>query len=49
MFEISDFEVITAENGQIALEIFKDSLSQRTFDLIFMDLNMPEMNGFEAC
>jgi two-component system CheB/CheR fusion protein len=31
-------------NGKIALE----KLQQNTYDIILMDLNMPEMNGFEA-
>jgi PAS domain S-box-containing protein len=33
-----------AENGKIAVEKAK----QQTYDLILMDLHMPEMNGFEA-
>jgi len=36
--------VSIADNGLIALEI----LENKTFDLIFMDGNMPEMDGFEA-
>ena len=34
----------TAENGRIALEKVKTS----TFDLVLMDLKMPEMDGYEA-
>ncbi|HSV76796.1 MAG TPA: PAS domain S-box protein [Bacteroidales bacterium] len=37
-------EVEEAENGKIALEI----LSKRTFDVVFMDIHMPEMDGFET-
>lgn len=33
-----------AENGQIALEL----LQKRKYDLIFMDLQMPVMDGYEA-
>ncbi|MDO8367083.1 MAG: ATP-binding protein [Saprospiraceae bacterium] len=38
------FEREIAENGKIALE----KLQERDFDIILMDLQMPEMNGFEA-
>ena len=33
-----------AENGQLAL----DAVLAKTYDLIFMDINMPVMSGFEA-
>ncbi|PXW09768.1 PAS domain S-box-containing protein [Chryseobacterium sp. CBTAP 102] len=36
--------VVKAENGKIALEI----LSREQFDIILMDLQMPEMDGIEA-
>lgn len=36
--------VTIAQNGRIALQL----LSSRRFDLILMDLQMPEMNGFET-
>ena len=35
---------VTAENGQIALEKFKE---YNDFDLIVTDINMPVMNGLE--
>jgi CheY-like chemotaxis protein len=38
------FEHDSAENGRIAIE----KLKINTYDLILMDLQMPEMNGFEA-
>jgi CheY-like chemotaxis protein/HPt (histidine-containing phosphotransfer) domain-containing protein len=38
------FAVTPAGNGLEALEMF----SERKFDLIFMDCQMPEMDGFEA-
>jgi two-component system chemotaxis response regulator CheY len=38
----SDIEVVTAENGEEALEQYCD-----TFDLIMTDWNMPVMNGLE--
>lgn len=36
--------LVTAENGRIAL----DKLNENGFDLVLLDLNMPEMNGIEA-
>ncbi len=38
------FESDTAENGKIAIEL----LEKNNYDLILMDLQMPEMNGWEA-
>ena len=38
------FERDIAENGKIALE----KLRAKTYDIILMDLQMPEMNGFET-
>ncbi|CAN5338759.1 hypothetical protein BH10BAC1_BH10BAC1_09630 [soil metagenome] len=38
------FETDTAENGKIAIEL----LEKNNYDIILMDLMMPEMNGFEA-
>ncbi len=38
------FERDIAENGKIAIE----KLKTNTYDVILMDLQMPEMNGFEA-
>jgi len=42
--EILGCEVKTAENGRQALEI----LSRESFDLVLMDCQMPEMDGYEA-
>ncbi len=36
--------VVVAENGRIALE----RAHRESFDIIFMDIEMPEMDGFEA-
>ena len=38
------FEVVVAKNGKIAIDILVDS----DFDIILMDLMMPEMNGYDA-
>jgi len=38
------FESEIAANGSIAIE----KLRSKTFDIVLMDLQMPEMNGFEA-
>ncbi len=38
------FKVDTAENGKIAIEM----LEKNDYDIILMDLMMPEMGGFEA-
>lgn len=42
--EIEGVEVHEAEDGQIAVEM----CVKHTFDLIFMDIMMPHMDGFEA-
>lgn len=38
------FECDIADNGKIAIE----KLQSKSFDIVLMDLQMPEMNGFEA-
>lgn len=40
----SNVEVVIAENGQIAV----DYLKEEDFDIILMDIQMPEMDGYEA-
>lgn len=39
------YELITANNGLQALELLKSGAAE-TPDLILLDMNMPEMNGF---
>lgn len=38
-------EFLTAENGEIALEIIREENPQ----LVFLDVMMPKMNGMEVC
>ena len=38
-------EFLTAENGEIALEIIQNEKPQ----LVFLDVMMPKMNGMEVC
>ena len=44
MLEDQGYDVTVARNGQEAL----DALSHTTYDLILMDVQMPEMDGYEA-
>ena len=44
MLQRLNHEVCFAENGQIALDTWEEG----KFDLILMDIQMPNMNGFEA-
>lgn len=39
-----DIDIMVAENGRKAVEAFETA----KFDIIFMDVNMPEMDGIEA-
>ncbi len=44
LLEKAGHSVEVAENGKVALQL----LDAHAFDLILMDIQMPEMNGFEA-
>lgn len=44
MLRREGFEVVTAETGVRAVEVF----SSRRIDIVFMDVMMPELNGYEA-
>lgn len=41
----SGFEVVAAEDGQKAVELAQDG----EYDLIMMDVQMPHMDGYQAC
>lgn len=43
-FEVLGMEADVAENGAIALNM----LAQKTYDIVFMDMQMPVMDGLEA-
>ncbi len=45
LLKSQDFEVHTSSRGAEALK----KLDQETFDLIILDIIMPEMDGFELC
>jgi len=44
-FVRTGFQVSSAESGEDALELLK----QEKIQVMFLDLNMPEMNGIELC
>ena len=44
MFLEEDYIVVEAENGQHAFDLLKEN---QDFDLIIMDVNMPEIGGME--
>ncbi len=44
-FEDEDVEILTATNGQEGLE----TIEEEQPDLVFLDVMMPKMNGFDVC
>ncbi|MEN2994024.1 MAG: response regulator [Thermodesulfovibrio sp.] len=49
MLEFLDFEVVTAEDGTKAIEIFTSQISSKKFfDVVFVDLIMPGMSGIKV-
>ena len=47
ILQMTGAEVETAENGKIAVEKVEAS-PKGLYDLVFMDIQMPVMNGYEA-
>jgi len=47
ILELEDVETVHAENGQIALDLFRES-AENYYDVVLMDLRMPVMDGLEA-
>ncbi len=43
--ELENYEVVETDNGKEAVHLFHE----QHFDLIILDVMMPEMNGFEVC
>ncbi len=48
LLEMKGATVEVAENGKVAVDLFSGS-RQGWYDLILMDIQMPIMNGYEAC
>ena len=46
LLESTGVLIDTAENGHAALQLFEEGASE--YDLILMDIHMPEMDGYEA-
>lgn len=44
---VEDIEIKEAFNGKEAIDVIL--AEQKKFDLVFMDINMPIMDGIEAC
>jgi CheY-like chemotaxis protein len=47
LLEITGMSIDEAEDGPEAVKMFEDS-PENTYDIIFMDVQMPQMDGYEA-
>ena len=45
LLEGEGYAISQAENGAIALQL----LSEESFDLIILDIMMPQLNGYQTC
>jgi CheY-like chemotaxis protein len=43
---LCDYECVAVENGKLTIDQLRNECNH--FDLVLLDLNMPEMNGFEV-
>lgn len=43
--ETQSFEALIAEDGQTAIDVF----SKHTFDLVILDIGLPDMSGLDVC
>ena len=43
--ELEDYEVVAVDNGSRAIKDFRE----QRFDLVILDVMMPEMDGFDVC
>ena len=41
-------QVSSAENGRAAVDLFTSTAANKPYEIVFMDVSMPVMNGFEA-
>ena len=46
--ELQGHSVASAENGRVALDMLRAALDTQAFDLLLLDMEMPELNGFEV-
>ena len=48
LLEIADFYVTVAKNGRESIDLLINSDPDNPYDVVLMDLQMPEMDGYEA-
>jgi len=44
-FKVAEYEVLNAEDGKIALEVFENN----EVDIVILDIMMPELDGWSVC
>ena len=47
LLTICKYDVVAVENGKLAIDALKEE-KDKLFDLVLLDLYMPEMDGFEV-